>query len=213
MIDSRGELVHFHFAVSEAGKISPQSRRSCIRDLRYIGLGKRNDSVGGDLIIGERAAGSRIDDWTHASEISRSHRVRRERRRNGDSLEDATTLIVGKEEGFVSLDWSAQAGAKLVLTEVRSREIKEVPRVQYLISKKFVSHAMKGIRARACRDVDLSPAVAAELGGVIAGVNLKFLDGIDRRRHRQAIVNLIADHNSIEQEDIVLIAGAIGVDR
>src|SRR6266436_7679492 len=105
MIDSRGELVHFHFAVSEASKISPQSRRSCIRDPRYIGLGKRYDSIGGDLIIGERVAGNRIDDGTHASEISHSHRVRGKRRRNGDSLEDATTLIVAKEEGFVSLDW------------------------------------------------------------------------------------------------------------
>src|SRR5713226_8312135 len=50
------------------------------------------------------------------------------------------------------------------LPEMRLREVKEVPRVQHLVAKKFVNHAMKSIRARACGDVDLSPAVAAKLG-------------------------------------------------
>src|SRR6266850_8072488 len=213
MIDSRGELVHFYFAVSEAGKISPQSRRGCLRDLLYIGLSKRNDSIGGNLVVQERVAGSRIDDRAHAGEISHAQRIRGERGRHGDSLEDATAFIVGEKEGAVSFYGSAQAGTELVLTEMRFPEVKEVPRVQHLISEKFVNHAIDGIRSRACRNVDLSPAVAAKLSGIIAGVNPKFLDGIYRGRHRKSIVNLIADHDSIEQEDIVLVPGAIGVYR
>ena len=53
--------------------------------------------------------------------------------------------------------------------------------------------------------------MAAELGGVIAGVNLKFLNRIDGRGHCEAIVDLIANQNSVEQENIVLIPGPIRV--
>src|SRR5712692_1833709 len=154
-----------------------------MRDICQYRIREGDDSCGGNPIHGKRSSCGGIDNRAHASKVAHAHGVRRERRSDGNPLENAAAFVIAKDEGFVPPDRPTQAYPKLVLAEVRFRGVKEVSCVQDIVAKIFVNDAMEVIRTRLRGNIDLCSADTSELSRVIAGVDLEFLDGINGRRY------------------------------
>src|SRR4029450_2332974 len=95
----------------------------------------------------------------------------------------AEEVDIPKEEGPVFPDGPANRETELVLLEwgnfIRG-PVEEIFRIQGRIAQEFVSRAGNFIGTWLGYDIDLPAWVAALLGGVQVGLDLEFLDGLDR---------------------------------
>ena len=151
----------------------------------------RND-VAGKRLSRERPAGlggggERVVDRGDLTEVSAPHPLCRYRRHEhpADFLPEA--VVVGKKEGAVLDDRTADGPAELVLLERRlglpGTIGEEVVRIKAVVAQEAVGHAVEGVAARLGDHVDLSARVASLLGRVEIGLDLEFLDRLDVGTH------------------------------
>ena len=95
---------------------------------------------------------------------------------------------------------------------VQSGKIEVVLGVHLPVAHELEEPAVKLIGATFQDDIDLSAACPPELGRVIAGLNLEFLDRVDGRKSDILVEVGIVVIDSIQQEVVGLVAGAVDVD-
>src|SRR4029077_2665662 len=85
-------------------------------------------------------------------------------------------------ERAVFNDRPAKRATELVPFERRFRSswiFKEIPGVQGAVPQKFINAPVKSVGSRTCYGVNDAAGSLSVLGGVVAGENGKFLDGVD----------------------------------
>src|ERR1700686_1634753 len=101
-------------------------------------------------------------------------------------------LIVKKEESFVLSDRAAQRAAKLIQIKLVSSRSEIVAGIKDGVPKILEQSSVKLVRSRFCCDQNRRTRTLPPLRRVVVGQNLKFLDGIDRRKNRNpAFVELV----------------------
>ena len=99
-----------------------------------------------------------------------------------DSVSQTIPLITAEEKYLVLHDRTAGGTAELVHSKWKpgfsagSDAIKEVPRIQFIVSQKLKCRSVKRIAAGLCYYADLSAGSGSEFGRVVIGFNTKLLD-------------------------------------
>src|SRR5262249_39909357 len=101
------------------------------------------------------------------------------------ALNNTQVLKIREEERFIANDTSADGAAELVLAELGTRDAgsirKEIVRVQLVVAEVLIQATMEGVGAGLGDEVDNRATGAADFGRIVIGVDLDFLNGIDRR--------------------------------
>src|SRR5262249_17736878 len=109
----------------------------------------------------------------------------RDRRNARRAVAVAVLLPIPEEEGLVFPDRPAQRSAELVLDKVGPRVagavLKEVVRIELLVSQKLISRAVQLVRPGLDADVDDRARGAAEFGGEFVGLDAELLRRVYRR--------------------------------
>ena len=129
----------------------------------------------------------------------------------------AVALIGAKEEALVSSvvelrnpHWTAPRRAKLVLMEGRLCN-KTGRCVQGLVAEILPEGPVQIVGAALGNDIDNAAQYATEFGAVGVGDDLKFLDGVDDRRHGVRALNRAVVVQTIQQEEVAAIG--LSIDR
>ena len=129
----------------------------------------------------------------------------------------AADFKAGEIERATFADGPAERESELVLLErvrvrfavTRAIEVVEgVARVEDVIAEEFVRRAVDDVGSRFDADVDHGSGAAPELGGVVARLNLEFLDRVDVRHQDLRLPILDAHHlrvvvDAVEQEAVL----------
>ena len=110
------------------------------------------------------------------------------------ALNAAQAFVVAEEEDFVAAvedfrddDGAASGKAKLVLAKCTlgnaASVFKEVRGVELIVAEKFPCGAVETVGAGLDGGVENGSAGAAEFGAEVGGLNLEFLNGVDRRKN------------------------------
>ena len=209
VIDARVEVVHVELGRSGSEVVVGSGcrvarlvgQRKVVQDLERDGIHPgRRDHVAGELIADEasgwiRAGRERIEE---SNELSVLRERLREvplalcQRGNGRGrlrcAPLAQPLERGHEEGPAASNRTAGDPAELAPTIVAEGLIEpireEVVRVECRVPEELVPASMELVRARLVDDVQDASEAAAVFGGVVGAEHLEFLDGVDRRKHR-----------------------------
>ena len=124
-------------------------------------------------------------------------------------------LDVDEEERLRADDGAAQAEAVVVALEIGGfGRGEEVPRVEPVPPEEAVRRTRAGeFWPERMRDVHLAATGRAELGRVEERLDLHFLDGIERGRHRHPAPHAVVDWHAVEEEVVGVRTVAIDVDR
>src|SRR5262249_45341908 len=83
-------------------------------------------------------------------------------------------------------------------------QVKEVPRLNGIITIELVGCAVKLIGSGFGDQVDLTACSFSKLGRVVAGLDLELLENVDRGPKVEQVIELIAINGSIQQKAILL---------
>ena len=89
-------------------------------------------------------------------------------------------LDIGKEEGFIFFDGTADRTAKLIQIELLGIGGEIAAGVELGIAKEFKDRAVKTVGTGLSGNEDGGAGARAPFGGVIVSENLEFLNGVDR---------------------------------
>src|SRR4030095_3392434 len=118
------------------------------------------------------------------AENSLSLQTRRDGARTHHAGLKSRPLIIGKEERFLFLNWTAEHESILVSpkTWLETRGRKQIPRIQSLVPEKLERAAVEAIRARLVVNHDRSAVGSSVFRGVTVCLHAKLFDRI---RHRK----------------------------
>ena len=161
----------------------------------------RVDAIRGNLVVRERltairgrVVGERIEDRRLAREVAAALRGGGHDAADGLTAFDAAAFEVAEEERLVLHDRTAEAAAELAEAERRLFGVEEVLGVERVVAQELVGDARIAVRARLDLQIDDGAGGAAELRGVVAGLDAELFDRLGGRH----------DHGEAEEERVVV---------
>src|SRR5271167_211908 len=119
-----------------------------------------------------------------------------------DALGRTSPLIVAEEENLVLANRTAKGSAELVLIEGPPRGRKVIARIEIRVAEEFKTVAVKRVGAGFRDDINLPAAEFAILGVKVVRQNAKLGDGIEIGNHRCAVVYVLLDVASVDDETV-----------